>query len=228
MGKVGAIILAAGKGLRMKAGINKQFICIEEKPILYYTLNAFARNEFIDEIILVAARDEIDYCKNMIVDKYNIPKVTKVIEGGEERYNSVYNGLISLENCDIVLIHDGARPFVSNKIINEGINFSKIYGAAACGVIPKDTIKIRDNEGMSKSSLERKKLFCVQTPQCFKYSLILEAHKKLANRETVTDDTTVVESFGSKVYLYEGDYFNIKITTPEDLILAKSILTFQK
>lgn len=228
MGKVCAIILAAGKGLRMKAGINKQFICIQEKPVLYYTLNAFAGNKFIDEIILVAAKDEIDYCKNEIVNKYSISKVTKVIEGGEERYNSVYNGLISLENCDIVLIHDGARPFVSNKIINEGIEFAKVYGAAACGVVPKDTIKVRDNVGISKDSLDRKKLFCVQTPQCFKYSLILEAHKKLVNRKMITDDTMVVELFGSKVYLYEGDYFNIKITTPEDLILAKAILTFQK
>lgn len=222
-----AIILAAGKGKRMKADKNKQFLQIKGKPILYHTLNAFSFCNEIDEIVLVAAKEEIDYCKKEIVKKYNFNKVKYIVEGGKERQDSVLNGLLAIENsdCDIVLIHDGARPFVNNNIIENCISYSKKYGATACGVNVKDTIKIKDKNNFSIDTPNRESLFAVQTPQGFKYNLILDCHKKIKELKLiVTDDTMVVEKFNNKVFLYEGSYNNIKITTPEDLILGENLI----
>lgn len=224
MDKVSAIIVAGGKGKRMGGDLSKQFLEIKGKPMLYYTLNKFLNNGNIHEVILVLPEDEVDYCKEEILDKYKL-KINKIVIGGKERSDSVYNGLMAIENSSIVLIHDGARPFVSNKIIDEGIKYAETYGAAACGVTPKDTIKVIDKSSFSKESPERSTLVAIQTPQCFKYSLILEAHqwareKKLA----VTDDTMVAEAYGKKVFIYDGDYINIKITTPDDLILAERLV----
>ncbi len=220
-----AIIVAAGKGKRMGTTINKQFIEIKGKPILYYSIKAFSVNPLIDGIILVCAETEIEYCKREVVDKYDLQKVVKLVAGGKERQDSVFNGLKALENCSVVLIHDGARPFVISKIIEDGIKYSNLYGACACGVRPKDTLKIRKENGFSSSTLDRESLFAVQTPQCFKYDLIYDCHKKLMDEKIhVTDDTMVAEHYGNKVYLYEGSYDNIKVTTPEDLNMAKSIV----
>lgn len=223
-----AIILAAGKGKRMGEPINKQYLKIEEYPILYYTLKAFSQSDCIDEIIVVVAEGEMDYCKEEIIKKYNFLKVKDVVIGGKERQDSVLNGLNVAMNCEIVLIHDGARPFINESIIRNAIIYAKLYGATACGVQPKDTIKIKDPSGFSLESPDRENLFCVQTPQAFKYDLILNCHKKIHEEGIeVTDDTMVVERYGNKVYLYEGSYNNIKITTPEDLEIGKQILQRQ-
>lgn len=220
-----AIVLAAGRGKRIGANINKQFLKIKDKPLLYYSLNTFSNSNFIDGIIIVCAENEVEYCKKEIVEKYKIDKVSKVVAGGKERQDSVYNGLKAIKDCEIVLIHDGARPFVTSEIIENGIKYAKLYGASTCGVTPKDTIKIKDEEGFSNGTPNRNKLFLVQTPQCFKYSLISNCHEKLSNDcISVTDDTTVVEYYNHKVYLYEGSYDNIKITTPEDLDIAEKIV----
>lgn len=225
MSKNYAIILAAGKGKRMGAGINKQFLNIKSKPILYYSLKTFSDNPFIDEIILVCSSSEIDYCREQVVEKYGIKKVLKIISGGKERQDSVLNALRSIIDCNIVLIHDGARPFVNFSIIENGIKYAEAYGACTCGINSKDTIKIKGNDGFSLDTLDRSKLFCVQTPQCFKYDLIMKCHEKLIQDNIfVTDDTSVVELYGNKVYLYEGSYNNIKITTQEDLVVAERIL----
>lgn len=225
MGRNCALIVAAGRGLRMGADINKQFLKVKDKPIIYYSLSAFSKNELIDEIIIVAAENEIEYMQSEIVDKYKIGKVSKIVSGGKERSISVYNGLLAVKNCDIVLIHDGARPFVDDRIISEGIKYAERYGACACGVTPKDTIKIKNSQGFSENTPDRDTLFSVQTPQCFKYQLIMECHKKARkDKLTVTDDTMVAENYGNKVFLYEGSYNNIKITTPEDLVIAEKIL----
>lgn len=225
MGKICAIILAAGKGTRMGAKLNKIYLKIDNKPILYYSLKVFSQNQSIDNIIVVAGKDEIDYCRTNVVNKYGFKKVTDIVEGGTRRQDSVYNGLKAIKNCDIVVIHDGARPFVDNEMIDNGIKYSKIYGACACGVPPKDTIKILDSNNFSKETLNRNSLFCVQTPQCFKYSSILECHDKLRKQNVnVTDDTMVYEKYKGKVYLYKGNYNNIKVTTSEDLILGNAIL----
>ncbi len=216
-----AIILAGGRGRRMGSDISKQYILINNKPILYYTLKKFINNDSIDEVILVLPEDEIEYCKREILKKYNL-EVNKIVCGGKERQDSVLNGLRSLENCDIVLIHDGARPFVSDRIITEGINFAKEFKAVAPGVMPKDTIKVKDDYGISEQTLNREKLVAVQTPQIFDYNLILSCHEKVKLQNMgVTDDTMVVEAFGNKVFLYDGEYTNIKITTPEDLVLGE-------
>lgn len=225
MNKNVAVILAAGKGKRMGANRNKQFLEIKEKPILYYTLKAFSNSNLIDEIILVAAKDEIEYCRKEIVERYRFAKVTSIVSGGKERQHSVLNGLLAIENCNIVIIHDGARPFVDNNIINTGIRYAEKYGAVACGVKPKDTIKVKNEYGFSINTPDRESLFAVQTPQSFKYDIILNCHKKV-NKDniSVTDDTMVVEKYGYKVYLYEGNYNNIKITTIEDLVIGEKIL----
>lgn len=223
--KVSAIILAGGKGKRMKANISKQFIMLKDKPILYYTLDRFIKNPNVDNIVLVLPKDEIEYCKKNIIEKYNL-KIDFIVEGGAERQDSVYNGLKALEDTDIVLIHDGARPFVSNKIIEEGIQKAIEFGGAAPGVMPKDTIKIKDSNSFSKETLDRSTLVAIQTPQVFKFSEIIKCHEKIKKDNiTVTDDTMVYEMYGNKVYLYDGDYENIKITTPEDLLLGEKILS---
>ena len=219
-----AIILAGGKGKRMGYSISKQFIELKGKPILYYTLKKYIDSEYIDKIILVLPKDEIEYCRENILEKYSL-KVDTIVEGGKERQNSVYNGLMAVEKSDIVLIHDGARPFISEKIINEGIDLAKKYGAAAPGVMPKDTIKIKNKEGFSIETPHRETLVAIQTPQVFNYNIILECHKKIhVSKELVTDDTMVVEKYGHKVYLYDGEYTNIKVTTPEDLVLAEKLV----
>lgn len=221
---VSAIILAGGKGKRMGKDISKQFILVKNKPIIYYTIKKFSDCKLIDEIILVLPKDEIEYCKKEVLEKYSL-KVDKIIEGGKERQDSVYNGLKALKNSDIVLIHDGARPFVSEKIILDGIENAKKYGAAAPGVMPKDTIKVKDDFSFSKETLKRESLIAIQTPQVFKKDIIVKCHERVReNNVSVTDDTMVVEKYGYKVYLYDGDYTNIKVTTPEDLILCEYLV----
>lgn len=221
---VSAIILAGGKGKRMGCDISKQFIEIEGKPILYYTLKRFISSKAIDNIILVLPKDEIEYCMKNVLNKYDL-KVNKIVEGGKERQDSVYNGLKEVIDSDIVLIHDGARPFATERIIEEGITFAKEYGAAAPGVTPKDTIKVIDKNGFSKETPNRNTLVSIQTPQVFRTSIIIDAHKKVRDSKLiVTDDTMVVEMNNNRVYIYEGDYENIKITTKEDLILAQKLV----
>lgn len=218
---ISALILAGGKGKRMQSDVSKQFIIINGKPLLYYTIMRFVRCDLIDKIVLVLPKDEVDYCEKNIVQKYSL-KVDMIVEGGKERQDSVRNGLNALTDTDIVLIHDGARAFVSEEIINDGIKYAKRYGAAAPGVIPKDTIKVRDHSSFSKETLNRDELVAIQTPQVFKLQLIKECHYKIeADKIVVTDDTMVVETYGHKVYLFKGDYSNIKVTTPEDLIMAE-------
>lgn len=225
MGKACAIIVAAGKGTRMGAGKNKQFIDIQGKPVLFYTLDAFSKCPAVEEIVLVCAGDELEYCRDEIVEKYGFEKVKSIVGGGSARQDSVYRGLAAAKGCEVVLIHDGARPFVTSRILEEGIGYAEEYGASACGVTPKDTIKVRGESGFSERTLDRSRLFSVQTPQCFKLDLILGCYEKVMDEKTLfTDDTSVAEHFGHKVFLYEGSYDNIKITTPEDLAVAESIL----
>ena len=203
---------------------SKQFIEIKGKPVLVYTLEKFIYNKSIDEVILVLPEDEVDYCKKEVLQKYSL-KVDRIVIGGKERQDSVFNALEAMEKANIVLIHDGARPFISEKIIEEGIKYANIYGAAAPGVTPKDTIKIKNEDNISVDTPDRNTLVAVQTPQCFKYDEIYQCHRKVKEENAiVTDDTSVVERYGHKVYLYEGDYTNIKITTPEDLILAERLI----
>lgn len=231
MGKTVAIVLAAGRGKRMQSDVAKQYLLVRNKPVLYYSLKAF-QDSLVDEIILVTAESEIAYCKDEIVEKYAFSKVTQIVAGGKERYHSVHNGLKACEDADIVLIHDGARPFVDDAIIARNINTVKEYGACVTGMPVKDTIKISDAEGFVQETPRRDLIWTIQTPQTFRYDLIRNAYDTFLNNEeencklyNVTDDAMVAELFGGlKVKLVEGSYNNVKITTPEDMVLAEAIL----
>ncbi len=231
MGKTVAIVLAAGRGKRMQSDVAKQYLLVKGKPILYYALKAF-EDSIVDEVVLVTAESEITYCKEEIVGKYNFTKVKQIVTGGKERYHSVNNGLKVCEGAEIVLIHDGARPFVDDAIIWRNINMVKEFGACVTGMPVKDTIKIADAEGFVQETPRRDLIWAVQTPQSFKYELIKNAYDTFLNKETehcqqysVTDDAMVAEIFGGlKVKLVEGSYNNVKITTPEDMLLAEAIL----
>ena len=218
-----AIVLAAGQGKRMNSKVQKQFLLIKEKPVLYYTLNAFETSPLISDIILVTGKDEIEYCRQEIVEKYGFVKVRKIVAGGKERYHSVYEGIKAIENADYVLIHDGARPFVDGEMISRVCTAVAEHKACVVGMPVKDTIKIADGEGFAAQTPDRRRVWQVQTPQTFEYHLIKNAYEKILEEEPegITDDAMVVESMTDcKVKLVEGSYRNIKITTPEDLDIA--------
>ncbi|MDD6793882.1 MAG: 2-C-methyl-D-erythritol 4-phosphate cytidylyltransferase [Clostridiaceae bacterium] len=218
---VSAIVLAGGKGKRMGSAVSKQFIHINDKPILYYTLKKFLNCNSIDKVVLVLPKDEIEYCIENVLDKYAL-NVDEIVVGGKERQDSVYNGLQKCKDSEVVLVHDGARPFVSENIILNGIRYAREYGATAPGVMPKDTIKVKNAEGFSIDTPNRADLVAIQTPQSFKYDLIMKCHEKIKRDNiSVTDDTMVLENYGHKVYIYDGEYTNIKVTTPEDIVIAE-------
>ena len=222
-----AIVLAAGQGKRMNSKVQKQFLELGGKPLLYYSLKCFQDSGMIRDIILVTGAESVPFCNEEIVEKYGLTKVTKVIPGGKERYDSVYEGLLSCENSDFVLIHDGARPFITEEIIRRGIQGVEKTGACVIGMPSKDTVKIADTQGYVAETPDRSTVWTIQTPQIFEYRLIREAHEKIRCRDmsAITDDAMVVEQeTGVKVALVEGSYKNIKITTPEDLDIAEIFL----
>lgn len=216
------IIVAGGSGSRMNMNINKQFIKINEKEVIAHTIDKFYKNEYIDEIILVVKEDEIDYFKENIIKKYGYKNI-KIALGGKERQDSVYNGLkIVDKNCDMVLVHDGARPFVSKEIIKKAVTETK--KASVIGVRVKDTIKVVNNNEII-STPNRNTLWAIQTPQTFKYDLLKRAYEKAYEENFYgTDDSSLVENLGEKVNIIEGSYENIKITTKEDLNMAYQII----
>lgn len=218
-----AIVLAAGQGKRMQSKVQKQFLLIKDKPVLYYTLNAFERSPLISEIILVTGKDEIEYCQQEIVEKYGFTKVCKIVAGGKERYHSVHEGIQAIDEADYVFIHDGARPFVTNEIIERAYATVKEDNACVVAMPVKDTIKIADENGFAVQTPDRKRVWQMQTPQTFEYHLIKNAYEKLMIEEPegITDDAMVIETMTDhRVKLVEGSYQNIKITTPEDLDIA--------
>lgn len=230
--KITAVCLAAGQGKRMGSDVQKQYMLLEDKPVLYYSLKSF-QNGPIDDIILVVGEGEEEYCQKEIVEKYGFTKVKAVVAGGKERYHSVYQGLIAAADSDYVLIHDGARPFLTEDIIKRCIEGAEIYKACVAGMPVKDTIKIADEEQNIQSTPERSKVWLIQTPQAFEFHLIKEAYTKLIEQEQqgiktsipVTDDAMVVEYFmNCKVHLVNGSYENIKITTPEDMDVAHTFI----
>lgn len=227
MNKITAIVLAAGSGSRMKSKTKKQFMEIKGKPVIWYSLFEFEKSR-VDEIILVTGKEDIDYCKCKIVEKYNLKKIKNVVAGGSERYESVYNGLKEVTG-NIVLIHDGARPLINNEIIERSIEGTIKSDACVVGVPVKDTIKRANKEGYIIDTPNRSELWITQTPQSFKTDLVKMAYKKMKEELekgnttlNITDDAMVVEEFTTnQVRFVQGDYKNIKVTTPEDIDIAE-------
>ena len=194
--------------------------------MLYYSLKAFSESN-TDDIIVVTSKDDIDFVREDIVKKYGFYKVKSIVVGGDERYDSVYNGLKE-STGDICLIHDSARAMISVELINRCLEETVKYRAVVPAVTPKDTIRVRDG-GFGGETIDRNTLCIIQTPQCFDISLIKSAFERLYKTDYktlgITDDAMVVEKFSdTKVRLIEGDYKNIKVTTPEDIIIAKAFL----
>ena len=231
--KCSALILAGGSGRRMGNKTPKQYMDLNGKPVLYYSLKTFSDIEFIDEIVLVTSADQIERVQNEIVDLYGFHKISSVVAGGRERYNSVANGLEALAaDTDYVFIHDGARPFVTSYTIERCLHYVKKYRAAVAAVKTKDTVKISDDDSRVQSTPDRGRVWMVQTPQTFEYLLIRNAYRKLLDDEerlkaagvSVTDDTMVAKMYAdADARLVESTYENIKITTPDDMEFARLI-----
>lgn len=230
--KCAAVVLAGGRGKRMNADTAKQYLLLSGKPILYYSLKAF-EDSFIDEIILVTGKGEITYCQTEIVEKYGFSKVSRIVEGGRERYHSVAAGLSVVSDCDYVFIHDGARPFVTQEIIERAYEGVDAYQAVVAAMPVKDTIKIADENGFAAQTPNRSSVYMMQTPQVFSFSSIKKGYEELLLKEEellkkgiqITDDAMVMETFGEhRIKFVEGSYQNIKITTPEDLKIAEVLL----
>lgn len=221
--KCTAIVLAAGQGKRMGTSVQKQYLEVAGKPVLYYSLHAFEESAIIDEVVLVVGQGQEAYCREEFVDKYQFKKVVAIVEGGKERYHSVWNGLQAIEK-GYVFIHDGARPFVTEEILSRAYEEVKKWKACVVGMPVKDTIKVTDDDACVKETPDRRFLWMIQTPQVFSCELVKAAYGMLMQKEEiqVTDDAMVVESMlGIKVKLVLGSYENIKITTPEDLKIAE-------
>jgi len=224
MPHVSAIIPAAGAGKRMGGSTNKQYLSIGSNPVIIEALLPFENSPLINEIILVSPADSINYVRE-IVDRFNISKVTKIVEGGKERQDSIKNGLDSLDGAtDIVVVHDGVRPFIEREVLEETIREAGKYGAAIAAVPVKDTVKEVD-EGVISRTVPRQALWLAQTPQTFRYELIRAAYDHAEESGLrATDDASLVEAMGKEVRIVMGSYDNIKITTPEDLVFAEAII----
>lgn len=218
------IVLAAGQGKRMKAGRNKQFLTIQNVPLIIHTLQKFEQDPWCSGIVLVVNKKEVAIFEELLTE-YPIQKVQSLTVGGDERQHSVYNGLKSLKQAQMVLIHDGARPFVQQNTIHELVEKAASDKAAVLAVPVKDTIK-RVEQGTVIETVERSSLWAIQTPQAFLFDVVMDAHEKAKTNEYLgTDDASLVEKAGQKVSIVEGNYDNIKLTTPEDLLYAEAILT---
>ena len=213
MDGVGAVILAAGSSRRMN-GINKIFMPVEGRPLISWTVDAFERSPHVDRISLVFSDETIENGRKL-VEHEQWKKVRAVTKGYGRRQDSAREGLIALGECEIVLIHDGARACVTDDIIGRAVDAARRHGAAAAAVRVTDTIKDVGDDGIVTRTHDRNRLWAMQTPQAFRYEIITEAHSKI--KDDVTDDTSMVEMLGHKVAVFEGSYSNIKITTPDDI-----------
>ncbi len=225
--KVIAIIPAAGMGKRMGAEINKQYLLLAGKPILAHTLRVFEDAPLVDDIYVVVPEAEIPYCREHVVEHYGFTKVRRIVAGGAERQNSVMNGLKAVTDVggdDVVLIHDGVRPFISQHVLERAVDTARRHDGVLVAVPVKDTVKVV-REGIVRETPPREELWLAQTPQAFRYAVIMAAHEIAeAERYLSTDDAALVEWLGKDIHIVMGEYRNIKITTPEDLVLAEAFL----
>ncbi len=241
--KMTAIVPAAGKGLRLGESVAKPFVLIGGRPLLSITLEALEKSPLIGDIILAVSGELLDNVKRDIIERYNISKVSFCIEGGSTRQESVYKALLAINpdftrafaqiksvaksgikdiDCRLIFIHDGARPFLTEDIIEKSYREVMEFGACVTGVPVKDTIK-EARSGEVTRTLDRKFLWHIQTPQVFKREIIFDAYKRFYNKGVFSDDASLVEKNKGKVKIIHGSYYNIKITTPEDVALAEKI-----
>lgn len=220
-----AIIAAGGKGTRMELNYNKIFLSVKEKPILAYTLDVFENAPSIDYIILVCSNQDMEQCKKIITE-YNYQKIKSVIIGGSTRQESVRNGLNSIvSQCDIVIVHDAARPLVTEDMLDKTIDEAYRTGAASVGVTPVDTVKNVCGTTILET-VDRNSLVLIQTPQAFRYDILVEAHENAKkNHQLVTDDCALCELIGQRVTVVPGSKSNIKLTTPDDYAMISAYLT---
>ncbi len=219
--KVASVILVAGNSTRFGQNRNKNLEVVQEKEIFLYSVEQFAKNQFVDEILIAAKKSEMPMVQK-IVDEMHLEKPVQLIEGGKERKDSVYH-CIQKTDADIVIIHDGARPMVKQAYINQCLESMKEFKGATLGVRSKDTIKITDENNVIVSTTKRSNTWLIQTPQCFDRKILLSLHEKYQNFP-VTDDCMLLEKDGYLVKVIEGDYTNIKITTYEDLEIVKKFM----
>jgi len=239
-----AIVLAAGRGSRMESDVAKQYMLLQGRPLIWYALHAVEESSVIDDCILVTGTEDICYVREEIVAKYGFSKVTAVVAGGKERYDSVYSGLAAAAGSGTavsrasghdgyIFIQDGARPFLTEEILKRCYEAVQKDHACVAGMPVKDTIKVMDGSGFARQTPDRNYMWQVQTPQVFDAALILSAYERLMQEKerllregiSITDDAMVVETFTDcKVRLVEGDYRNIKVTTPEDMAVAEAFL----
>ena len=232
-----AIVLAAGKGKRMGTYTPKQYLHLFGHPLIWYSLREFETHPQVQMVVLVCGPEDAAYCREHIIEPYKFHKVTAIVPGGNERYDSVWNAMQEIrrqeENgqipkCSNVMVHDGARPLISAKILDRCLEGARKYGACAAGMPAKDTIKICEQDGTVVQTPDRAGLWTVQTPQTFRFDLLYEAYCRLYENmpEGITDDAMVIEKMTDhKVRMVEGAYRNIKITTPEDMALARIYMT---
>lgn len=222
----GAVVLAAGSGSRMHMDTPKQYLMIEDRPLIYYALKQFQESA-VAKIVLVVTVGEEERCRQQIVERYGLSKVCAVVPGGSERYLSVQAGLHALGEVDYVLIHDGARPCIDQELLRRVMDAVPRDEACAVGMLVKDTIKMASEQLWTQETPDRRRLWQVQTPQAFSYDLIRSAYDRIvaSGGQTVTDDTQVLElAYGRQSRLIEGSYRNRKVTTPEDLEIVKLFL----
>jgi 2-C-methyl-D-erythritol 4-phosphate cytidylyltransferase len=216
--KTGVVIVGAGSSQRM--GRDKVFISLAGKPLLAWSVDACQSCKLVDQIAIVLNETKLDLGRKLAAER-GWSKLVEICGGGKRRQDSVRQGLNELEDCDWIIIHDAARPFLTADLISDGLEAAQTTGAAVAAVPIKDTIKIGSSDMMVRKTLSREQLWAIQTPQIFRFDIIAEAHEQIT--EEVTDDAGMVEQLGRKVKLYMGSYNNIKITTPEDVALAELI-----
>lgn len=227
--KCSAVIVAAGVGNRMQSDIPKQFMKLCGRPVLYYSVKAFDDTDFINEIVVVVSEAYLDYCRDEILSKYGFKHEIKITVGGDTRARSVYNGLKSCSSdTDYVFIHDAARPFVSEKILKDGLIEVMKHNAVIAALPSTDTIRIVDSVGNVTSTPDRRLVWRMQTPQIFNYEMLIGAYDNIVNDgfKGITDDGMVWEAAGNPpLHLYKGGEYNIKITTSEDMAMAFEMMT---
>ena len=229
--KVAAIIAAAGLGTRMQQDTPKTYLQLAGKPILIHTLEVFEKVPDVNEVLVVVHPEDLEFCQEEVIDAYPLKKVLRLVPGGKERQDSVYNALKVLKKedaeLDVILVHDGVRPLVDPAQVRKVVAAARRHGAAILGIPCQDTLKRVNSKGIVVDTVDREELWQVQTPQAFQAALLWRAYQEAMNRGFyATDEAALVEALGETVVVVPGTCLNLKITTPDDLKMAEAILAF--